>query len=93
MKKLFMLTIFTIILNSCTSPTSKIEKAILSKSNNIEKIENIIISEQYEDSFRSPSDKGTTYKFSATVYYKNGNKKEYKNTKIFIADKDGWSNW
>jgi len=76
----------------CTSSNSKIENAVKKLNPKIEKVENIIITEQYDDSFRSPSDKGTTYKFTATYVFSNGTKKDLRNG-VFIANKDGVSKW
>ena len=93
MKKGIILTLLTIFLFiSCSSNSSKIENAVKKLDPKIVSVENIVITEEYADSFRSPSDKGTTYKFTATFTYKNGESKQVKRG-VFIANKDGVSKW
>lgn len=92
MKKLFLLFTMTLLFISCTSSTSKIETAVKKLNPKIERVENIEITEEYADSFRSPSDKGTTYKFSATYIYTDGSRKNVQEG-VFIADKDGMAKW
>ena len=93
MKKGIITTILTVFLFiSCTSSTSKIENAVKKLDSKIVSVENIKITEEYPDSFRSPSDKGTTYKFTATFTYSGGETKELSRG-VFIADKDGVSKW
>ena len=92
MKKHFKIFVVLFLVVSCNSTTSKIENAVIKLDNRIERIENLIILEEYDDSWRSPSDKGTTYKFIANFVYKNGDVVELKK-EIFIADKDGMVKW
>ena len=46
------------------------------------------IEQKYDDSFRSPSDAGTTYVVVASVKSSDDSKK----FKIFISKQDGWAN-
>ncbi len=77
---------------SCSSSISRIEKAVKELNPKIERVVNIQIIEQYDDSFRSPSDKGTTYKYTATYIFSDGSSKDVRNG-VFIADRDGVAKW
>ena len=46
--------------------------------------------EVYDDSFRSPDDKGSTTKGKVKVEFSDGKTEEHE-FKVFVAKKDGWT--
>ena len=74
---------------ACGDNTSAIADAIREKGG-YTSAEVLAIEQSYDDSHRSPDDKGTTYVVKAKVS-KSGGPTEETSFKVFIAKKDGYA--
>ena len=87
-----MLALMFFTFSACSSGTSQpdLTKEIQANSNykNVKVIKTI---QQYQDSYRSPNDSGTTYVVEAQVESVDGSQST-KTLKVFIAESDGWVN-
>ncbi len=74
---------------ACGGAEADIAKAIR-EAGGYESVEVLKIEQSYDNSWRSPDDKGTTYVVRAKVRTKDGQSREW-HFQVFIAKQDGWS--
>lgn len=92
MKKLILMSSIALVaLSACSSggmSNSTLAKDIQANTHFTD-VEVTKVTQQYQDSYRSPDDAGTTYVVEATVKSKDGTTSSLP-LQVFVAKSDGW---